>query len=288
MTRKNISFVPSIPDELAQRVLPSSDIAINSINISIESLNDFARLLPTSYGWRFRTVEALKAELLELKLPTPFKVNRLYWEDMLKTCEAYMVMASWRIVELARSCVWALGREDTLCAAIVARSALESTAQFVHFARKTSATLDTCAQADLHQDLIASSELECELIKTVFASRLPSSEKIYHPTNIITVVEHVSRIKDQGYVKTTHEELSEITHPNFLGRSIYIMDSKANARDGDETRTLSLGRGPTADFAIASTLRGSSWACMTHVTSALLLQNSIRSFMLKLSSKSKV
>jgi hypothetical protein len=64
MTRKNISFVPLIPDELAQRVLPSSDIAINSINVSIECLNRFARSLPASYGWRFRTVEALKAELV--------------------------------------------------------------------------------------------------------------------------------------------------------------------------------------------------------------------------------
>jgi hypothetical protein len=224
-------------------------------------------------------------KLSKQKPQTAFRINRLYWEDMLKTCEAYTVMASWRIVELARSCVWALGREDILCAAIVARSALESTAQFVHSARTTSATLDSCAQADFRKDVITSSELETELIKTVFASRLPSSEKIYNPTNILTVLKHVSEIKDQGFVKPTHEELCEITHPNFLGRSIYIIDSKANARDGDETRTLSLGRGPTADFAIASTLRGLSWACMAHVTSALLLQNSIRSFMPKLTNK---
>jgi hypothetical protein len=58
MSGKMHHFIPPIPSKLAKRLLPSSDIAINSIAISIDSLNRFMQLLPTQYGWRFRTVDA--------------------------------------------------------------------------------------------------------------------------------------------------------------------------------------------------------------------------------------
>jgi hypothetical protein len=58
-------LIPPIPDGLAKRLRSSSDIASNPIHGSIKSLNDFIKLLPAKYGWRFRTVDALKAELLE-------------------------------------------------------------------------------------------------------------------------------------------------------------------------------------------------------------------------------
>ena len=277
------NFIPPIPSKLTKRLLPSSDIAINSIAISIDSLNRFMQLLPVQYGWRFRTVDALKAEILEAA-PSgePLVMNRVYWEDMLKTCEAYTVMNSWRIMELARSCVWALGREDVACAAIVARSALENTAQFADAARTISATLDNSATADFKKVIATSLDLETFLLKTVFASRLPDNDAIYNPTNILTILKRIGKIEGQGFIETTHQELCEITHPNFLGRSLYIVSSKPNNRPGDEIRTLSLRKGPTADLAIMPTVRGLSWACMTHVTAALLLQKSIGAFAPKL------
>jgi len=277
-----IAFVPSLPEPIAQRWLPSQDIAINSINLSIEELNKFVRLLPSKYGWRFKTVEALRAEMRGLPKKSPIRANQLYWTDILKTCEAYTVMASWRIVELSRSCVWGLGRDDVLCAAIVARSALETTAQFAYTSRKIAPTLEKLHSVDFSTHVIVASELENELLKTVFASKLPSSEDIYAPTNILTVLKHVSRIKGQEFVQPTHEALCEITHPNYLGRSLYILEVKSGEREGDEVRTLGLEHGPTSKWVIGLTLRSLSWACMAHVTSALMVQAAIGELKTKL------
>jgi hypothetical protein len=41
-------------------------------------------------------------------------VNLLYWRDQLGNWEAYSLMNTFRVIDLARSCVWVLGREDTV------------------------------------------------------------------------------------------------------------------------------------------------------------------------------
>jgi hypothetical protein len=55
---------------------------------------------------RFKTVEAFTAEHTEIQASAKnmLPLNRLYWLDALGNCEAYSLMATWRIAELARSC----------------------------------------------------------------------------------------------------------------------------------------------------------------------------------------
>jgi hypothetical protein len=212
----------------------------------------------------------------------PLAVNQLYWQDTLKTCEAYTVMCSWRMVDMARSCVWALERDDALCAAILARSALEGTAQFADAARTISATLDGLSDVDREANIVVSTDLEAFLLKTVFASRLPIDDPIYHPTNIVTIVQRISKIEGQSLVLATYQDLCEITHPNFLGRSVYVADTRANTRPGDEIRTLSFEKGPMTSRVVLTAVRALSWACATHVPSALLLQKSISNLWTKM------
>ena len=97
----------------------------------IGQLNELGNRLPKRYGWRFRTVAAFRAEQARVaKTATDaLPLNTLYWRDMLGTCEAYSLMSTWRMIEIARSGVWALTRQDIVCAALLARSALESAAQ---------------------------------------------------------------------------------------------------------------------------------------------------------------
>jgi len=185
-------------------------------------------------------------------------------------------MATWRIVDLARSCSSALGRDDFLSATILARSALEATAHFFYSAQTITEALEAIARVEFSTHMVASTELEELLLKTVFASRLPTMESFYNPTNILTILRHVSKVKGQEFVQPTHEILSEFTHPNFLGRSLYILDVEQSERAGDEIRTLGLGKGIPAYQGAHAVLRALSWACITHVTSALPLQNSIR------------
>jgi hypothetical protein len=66
---------------------------------------------------------------------------RLYWKDQLANWEAYSILNTLRLVDLARSCIWALARQEAVCASIVARSALETAAAFVDAARTVTATI---------------------------------------------------------------------------------------------------------------------------------------------------
>jgi hypothetical protein len=273
---EKMAFISPLPDQLTAQFRPTNFLEIETVNLAIEALNEFAGRLPPRYHWRFRTVEAIAAEMNEAQPRTALTLNRIYWQDTLKTCEAYTVMATWRIVDLARNCSSALGRDDYLSATILARSALEATAQFFHSTQTITEALEAIARADFSTHMIAATELEELLLKTVFASRLPTMETFYNPTNILTILRHVSKVKGQEFVQPIHEILSEFTHPNFLGRSLYILDVTPNGRAGDETRTLGLGKGIPANQGAHAVLRALSWACMTHVTSALPLQNSIR------------
>jgi hypothetical protein len=275
-------FIPRLPARLVDRLLPSEDIAINSIEHTIAWLNDLARRVPSKYGWRFRTSEAFLAELQEITSSTenPFlDINRLYWTDTLKTCEAYSLMCTWRIVELARSCVRSLSSGDLVSAALAARAGLESTCQYVDTARTISATLEKIPRVDLNKDIVASKDLETFLVRTVFASRRTGDEEIYKPTNIITIVDKVSKVMGQEHVKSTYEELCELAHPNFLGRSVYVIDWAPGSRPGDETRTIGVGEGPTGLGITQTIVRALSWSCGTHVTAFRLMSQSIESFL---------
>lgn len=230
--QKTVARIPDLPPEILKALTPSDDIAINSAHQSVQGLNMLAAKLPSTYHWRFRTVEAFTSEQEEMKRTArnvlPF--NQLYWEDMLKNCEAYSMMSTWRVVELARSCVWALARHDLLCSALMARSALETTVQYVDFTRTISATLEGMPKVDVRQNLIISGDLEKYLLKTVFASRREGDEEFYKPTNIVTIINRIAKIDVHEMVGSHYETLCEVAHPNFLGRSLHIVEIRLTTR----------------------------------------------------------
>lgn len=284
-TTKKLDLIPRLPAKISRELLPSQDIAINSIAVSIESLNDLARVLPAKYGWRARSVEALQAEALKHKNShtlNPHSLNQLYWTDMLKTCEAYSIMTTWRAVELARSCIWALARDDIHCSALTARAALEGTAQYLDFRRATCATLDEILAATLLNDVATSSELESFLLKTVFASSLPDASDVYKPIRIGKIIGRVGKIQGQEFLEPTYAELCQVAHPNFFGRSVYVISAVTNDHPGDQTRLIGLERGPTSKSIIRTSVRALSWAAMTHVTAFIALRQSTVSFLEKL------
>jgi hypothetical protein len=137
------SLVPDLPQSVRASLARSDNPFVEHVDEIIGKLNELGANLPKRYGWRYRTSEAFVAEIGELPRndESVFEINKLYWQDMLGTCEAYSIMSTWRVIELARSCIWALARDDNICAALLARAALESAAQFVDAARTINATV---------------------------------------------------------------------------------------------------------------------------------------------------
>jgi hypothetical protein len=113
--------IPEFPKGILEGLLPSENYLITHATLSVEQLNG---KLPDRYGWRFRTAEAFDAEAESIRQNAAdmFPVNLLYWKDTLGNCEAYSLMNTWRMIDLAQSGILALARNDTICASLLARS----------------------------------------------------------------------------------------------------------------------------------------------------------------------
>jgi hypothetical protein len=261
-TRHKTDPIPHVPKELLRRLLPSENPFVTDADSMIGLLNTLSRTLPRRYGWRYRTAEGMKAEMAEVASTASnvLPLNTLYWRDQLGNWEAYSLMNTLRVIDLARSCIWALARQDAVCASLLARAALETVAAFVDAARMVSATISGPTternsraildpSIDLRTTIVISQELELYSLKTIFASRLPESETIYNATSIVTIIKRLSKVRAQEFVLPTYEILCETAHPNMLGRTLYVHGSEPGPWNGNEHRTLGPGNG----------LRGTPW-----------------------------
>jgi len=292
-----IDPIPRMPKEVLRRILPSENPFVTDADGMIGRLNELSSKLPRRYGWRYRTVEGMRAEVAEIAASakiaaTPAKAlpfNLLYWQDQLGNWEAYSIMNTLRITDLARSCVWALAREDAVCASLLARSALETAAAFVDAARTVSATITRTtdgksgsildADVDLRTTVVISEELERYSLKTIFASRLPESETIYNPINMVTIITRISKIPAQEFVLSTYGILCEAAHPNMLGRMLYLHKSEPGPRKGNELRILGPGNGPTWQLLAEAIVAAVSWACATLTSAFALMAETIETVM---------
>src|SRR5271166_4308045 len=186
---------------------------------------------------------------------------------MLGQIQEFGLLTAWRLTEVASAAVWAIRRDDPVCAAIMARAAIETAASYAWFQSKVRPAIDTFVE----QNTIGHIEdLEDELLKTLFASRSEEVEKFYNPTNIVTIIGHISsKIPDQEDVVKCYTALCEVAHPNMLGRSIYL--SKENGRT-----IISRKHGPNVRVLERNTLLALSWACGTFPRSLTLMQESCK------------
>lgn len=245
---------------------------------AIGGLNAIAQGLPDRYHWRFKSAEAFQSEAARIPRggDAVRTLNTLYWRDTLGSLEAYSVMAVWRMIDLGQAAVRLIEAENIVPACIIARSALESAIQFVHDARTMSSTLEDVAKADLARNVATSTELEAFILQTVFASRQSGADEIYKSKNILTVIDKIAKVAKADPLKERYEVLCEVTHPNFLGRSLHIVDVQKGTRDGDELRVIGHQNGLSCETVMESALWSLSWAIEGQSTSVHLLQNSIR------------
>jgi len=280
--------IPRLPKEILRRLRASKNPFVTDADGMIGRLNDLSKKLPRRYGWRHRTVEAFNVEVatIESTATDALPVNALYWKDQLGNWEAYSLMNTLRVIDLARSCIWAIAREDAVCASLLARSTLETAAAFADAARTVSASITGPTTqskpspvldpaVDLRTTCVISEELERISLKTIFASRLPESETIYSPTNIVTIIARISKILGQDFVLPTYGVLCETAHPNMLGRALYIHGSEPGPWKGNELRTLGPGNGPAWHFLLEPIVAALSWGCAAQVSAFDLMAKTI-------------
>ena len=113
--------IPRVPKEVLRRLLPSDNPFITDVDGMIGQLNALSGKLPRRYGWRYRTAEGMTAEVAEIAATATnaLPINTLYWRDQLGNWEAYSFTNTLRVIDLARSCVWALARQDAVCASLL-------------------------------------------------------------------------------------------------------------------------------------------------------------------------
>lgn len=274
---RNVSdFCTEIRASSAQ--LSRKTLQIGRLPAAVGALNAIADGLPDPYHWRYKTADAFteEAQTLFAGGGSPAELNGLYWRDTLATIEAYTVMAVWRMVDIARGAFALLESEAFVPAGILARSAFESAIQFVHDARTISPTLDELMKLDLMTTVVESETLEAFLLQTVYASRQSGADSIYKSKNILTVIEKIGKVAKDDPIAVEYEVLCELTHPNFLGRSNYLVGIEPGTRSGDELRLISHQNGLNADEILQSTLWALSWAIEGQATSIHLVQGSIR------------
>lgn len=283
-----VTNVPDFPKKIIHEILPSANPFTQNIHKMIEAINGVCALLPDKYEWRYRTSDAYKAEseCIYAFSRDALSMNTFYWRDQLGNWEAYSIMNTLRVIDLVRSCIWALNRADAVCCCLLARSALETTAAFVDAARimhktilegqnegKPSPLFDP--GINLRTSIVVSKELEEYSLKTIFSSRLPEAEKIYSPTNILTIVSRISKSPGQEFLKSTYEILCEAAHPNMLGRALYIHECEPGPYDGNELRSIGPGNGAAWPILIKEIAAALAWSCGTQASSFRLMQDAI-------------
>lgn len=273
-----------LPRAVADLCMASDTLSATSVSgklqrvarlpVAVGALNAIADSLPDPYHWRFMTVEAFSGLLSQLGGRVA-DVNALYWRDTMATIEAYTVMAVWRMVDLSKAAFALIESDAIVPAAVLARSALESALQFVHDARTISSCFDEIMKGDLTAAVVTSEELEAFLLQAVFASRQSDADPIYKSKNILTVIEKIAKVAKDDPIAKEYETLCELTHPNFLGRSNYVVGVDPKGRPGDEIRLISHRNGHGAGDVLQSTLWALSWAIEGQAASTHLVQGAM-------------
>jgi hypothetical protein len=181
--------IPNLDKEFVARRNPGGHWLLDRFHENIGFMNRLAASLPRKMPWRAYSVEEHNAVFSALQERGLFgEAYRFHWQEMLDAIQAFGLLSAWRQTELASSAIWALRRNDPLCAALLSRAAIETAANYAWFMSKYRAPLEGMIG---REELDVGKELETELLKTLWASRLEDTEEIYRPTSIVTVLGHI-------------------------------------------------------------------------------------------------
>lgn len=230
--------------------------------------------LPDEHVWHYQTADDFAARIREAMSAgaSPRDINRLWWRDMLHQCQAFSLLSTWRALDLVKNTIWAIRRRELLTAATVARAAIETVANYAWFQRIVRPSLDdvwsfhnsTIAKGE---SIVIISELEDEILRTLYASREQEADKIYSPKNIVTKIQNISKLPNQACLMQSYAKLCEYVHPNMLGIFVF-------AHGADGSIRIKNQYSESSDDIIRPIVFALSWSCNTLPLSVNALQES--------------
>ena len=279
-----IVFVPDISKSVKNRIKPFKSGFASCIDDSIYKFNQLLEKLPQEYEWERISDEAFAIYVQELASNNSknkaARINEAYWTDHLKQLEAMMVMNCWRASDLARSAVNLINRGELGVASIISRSSLENSAFFLHVSRKVFAIVNELRTQNFEENVIGSQEIEEFVVRAVFGSGKESDETDHDVAfNVLSAIgsleKHYTKRNSEGIVEH-YNVLSEIVHPNFSGRALYIhSDEQVNELGVFKTKICRTASDRN-DHILNSSVAALSWAMGAQVSASDLMSGSLR------------
>lgn len=279
-----IVFVPEISDRTKERIAPLGSLFAACVNDSIRQFNQLAEKIPGEYQWVRGSDEAFAKRIKDISSDAAdnkvARVNEAYWLDLLRQLEAMMVMNCWRAADLGRSAVNLINRGDLGTGAIIARSSLENSAFFLHVARKVLAIVEDLRKQDFRSNVIAGDEIEKFVVSAVFGSGKESNETEHDVAfNVLSAIKSLEKSyakKGSEGISEHYAILSEVVHPNFTGRALYIQSDEALDEPGHFRTTISRSPGKLNEHVLMASVAALSWAMATQVSASDLMSGCIR------------
>jgi len=279
----SVVFVPKISDVSKGKVDGGESKYASCVNSSIQQFNELAEKFPSDYEWVRISDEGFKKYANDISTSKPkdaaSQINKLYWLDLLGQLEALMVMNCWRAADLARSTVNAINRSEVGVAAILSRSTLENSAFFLHAARKVYAIISELRDVNFNKDIVGGQEIEEFVIKVTFGSGKDSDETDHNAYNVLSAIQSIEKVyKKKGAegIEAHYVVLSEIVHPNFSGRALYIKSDQETEEPGTFRTKICRSESSISDHVLIATVAALSWSMASQVSSSELMSGSIK------------
>ncbi len=235
--------------------------------------------IPNEYHWKYSSVESFKIQMAGAKGSK--EINELYWKDQLRNLEAYSIISYWRTIELLKPAVRCLNIHDIVSAAVLSRSLLELSTVYIINANKIDATFGTLEFPP--KTLVMSDETEALIVKMIWGTRLGTPEPYLNQTNILSLIQKLSKKPNASELLPTYEYLCELAHPNVIGNTRFWSHIEHVYDDGSERRLIAKkAKGDLVDEIVDKILWSIGWAAVCTRNSFAMMSNSISGVLVKL------
>jgi hypothetical protein len=271
---------PQLSPALVEACTKSSDELTRSTPKFLAACFDLDQLLPKEYGWRFMDVDGLRRHVPTLS--TPREINTLIWKDQAGNAEAYAMMTFWRGMELLKPAIRSLNVGEVITPAVLSRSALELASAFVTNANFIDANLGPVVFPPGHV-VSYSPEFEEKIIKMIWGQRLGDPQPHVKQTNVMTILQKLSKNPQAAQLLPTYDYLCEISHPNFMGNARFWSHLERMNPDGSQTISISRkAQGASVAEINERVLWSIGWSAACLRNGYALIHNAIESLLLRL------
>ncbi|MGK2849255.1 MAG: hypothetical protein ACSLEX_04315 [Minisyncoccota bacterium] len=278
MSAEVIAF-PQFSDSISAFCEVSEDPMIRTAPQWIQGCLELDQTLPPQFGWRFSNIEAFQTQVGNQRSLT--KLNRAFWTDQARNVEAYSVMSMWRGAELLKPAIRSLNIGEVITSAVLARSLLELSTTYLLHANTIENLFSKLTFPP--NTVVTSKEFEERVVKMIWGTRIGEPEPHLKQTNVLTLIQKLTKNQNAADLLPHYEFLCEIAHPNVVGNSRYWSHIERVNDDGSETRLLSR----TADGEHTNEIRAKiiwslAWSAGSLQNSFTMIHNALSTLLARL------